>query len=382
MKKVALLGSTGSIGKSTLKVIENHPDKFQVEGLAAGSNTELLYEQVKLFRPKVVAVYDEDKARELQKRLPHIQVLSGMEGLLAVAVSGDITVCAISGSIGLLPTIEAIKAGKIIALANKEVLVCGGEYVMHLAKKHQVPILPVDSEHSALFQCLNGEKTQHLRRMILTASGGPFRNFSQEQLQKVTLEQALKHPTWNMGAKITVDSSTLMNKGLEVIEARWLFDVDPNAIEVVVHPQSIIHSMVEFIDGSILAQMSEPDMVLPIQYALSYPERIKGTLRPFDFTKAHALEFFPPDLNKFKCLDLAFKSLEMGGSASCFLNAANEELVSLFLKRAISWIDIPYHLERLLEQHVPVLIDSVDDILAMDAEGRRSVACLENKAIF
>ncbi len=373
MKTIAILGSTGSIGTSTLEVAAHLGDAIQVASLAAGENIDLLEKQARQFKPKLVAVYNKERALELKRRLPHAEVVGGAEGLAAAAAHPDVdfVVSAISGAIGLKPTIEAIKAGKDIGLANKEVLVAGGELVMRLIKKHGVRLLPIDSEHSALFQCLAGERSKDVGRLILTASGGPFRGFSADRLTKVTVEDALKHPNWSMGAKITVDSSTMMNKGLEVIEARWLFDISADRIDVVVHPQSIIHSLVEFVDGSIKAQMSEPSMLMPIQYALTYPCRAPGLLAPFDFIGNGMLEFHVPDNRKFPCLNLAYEALKAGGSAPCYLNAANEALVDRFLKKQIRWIEIGQKLQTLLGRHRLEPIDSLEEIIAIDQAARR-----------
>ena len=368
MKKVAILGSTGSIGKNTVNVIRAFPDRFQISALAAHSNIDLLEQQAKEFSPKLIAVFDASKALELKKRLPQIEILGGMEGLVAVATHGDFVVSAITGTLGLIPTLAAIEAKKDVGLANKEALVSGGALVMSLVAKNGVNLLPIDSEHSAIFQCM--QQKESVKRIILTASGGPFRQFTSEQLASVTVEQALRHPTWSMGAKVTIDSSTLMNKGLEVIEAHWLFGVPQ--IDVVVHPQSIIHSMVEYVDNSILAQMGYTDMRIPIQYALTYPERLQGPFEAFDFTK-HTLQFFAPDMEKFPCLRLAFESLKAGGTLSCYMNAANEVLVNRFLSGEISWQSIPNKLEKLMAKH-EILPPTLDNILAVDAIARQEAS--------
>jgi 1-deoxy-D-xylulose-5-phosphate reductoisomerase len=369
MKKISILGSTGSIGRSTLEVVRNlGREKVQIVAMAAHSNIDLLEQQVKEFSPELIAVFDEGKALELQKRLPKCRVVGGLEGVNAVAAYSEATLVmsAMTGTMGLVPTVEAIKAKKTIALANKEALVSGGAVVMSLARQMGVEIIPVDSEHSAIFQCLSGERKEHLRRIIITASGGPFRTYSEEQLSEITPESALKHPTWNMGPKITIDCSTLMNKGLEVIEAHWLFDVPISKIDVVIHPQSIIHSMVEFIDGSMIAQMSQPTMLVPIQYAITYPERANGIIPPFDFFKFNTLQFYKPDFERFRCLDLAFNAVKEGMSLPCFMNAANEVLVRRFLDSEISWLDIGRKLESLMEGHSPINIDSLEDVLYID----------------
>lgn len=361
MKSISILGSTGSIGQNALNVARHLPAELKVVALAARENIDLLEKQALEFHPALIAVYREDKALELQGRLPHITVLGGMEGLKAVASysAADMVVSAIAGTLGLQPTLEAIKAGKDIALANKEALVSGGSLVMKLVKEKGVNLLPIDSEHSAIFQCLKNEKKGAINRIVLTSSGGPFRNSSEEQLKEVTVEKALNHPTWKMGPKVTIDSSTLMNKGLEVIEAYWLFNLPLDKIEVIIHPQSIIHSLVEFQDFSILAQMGVPNMIVPIQYALTYPDRFPGMLEPFDFVKQGKLEFFKPDLTKFRCLGLAYEAIREGGSMPCFMNAANEMLVQRFLKREIAWKDIGVQLERMMDSHKTIPVDSL-----------------------
>ncbi len=373
MKTLSIVGSTGSIGQNTLKVAAHLEGQFQVVALAAHSNIEKLLPQIDQFHPKCVALYDSSKAKELRKLRPNLEVLEGIEGICAVAAHPDaqLTVSAMTGTLGLLPTVSAIKAGKTIALANKEALVSGGSLVMELARKHGVNIIPIDSEHSAIFQCLQGEKLSEVSRIILTSSGGPFRQKTLEQLQIVTVNDALKHPTWTMGPKVTIDSSTLMNKGLEVIEAHWLFGVGIDQIDVVVHPQSIIHSLVEYRDGSMIAQMSEPTMLVPIQYALTYPNRKPGLLPPYDFMKNSQLTFFPPDYEKFKCLKLAFEAIRQGGSYPCFMNAANEVLVHRFINGEISWADIGNRLEILMGEHGSQELNSVDQVMAIDAEARR-----------
>lgn len=373
MKRIAILGSTGSIGKNALQIARHLRDKVQVIAIAAHSNIDLLEEQARDFHPDLVAVYDESMALELQKRLPRQKIVAGMEGLKAVAAhpAVDFVVSAISGTIGLVPTITAIQAGKDVGLANKESLVSGGALVMSLVKEKGIRLIPIDSEHSAIFQCLNGEKREAIRRVILTASGGPFRSFSDEQIERITVDDALCHPTWNMGKKVTIDSSTLMNKGLEMIEARWLFDLPVSKIEVVVHPQSIIHSMVEFDDLSILAQMGEPNMKTPIQYAMTYPDRYPGLLKPFDFVKNSKLEFYAPNMDKFRCLALAFDAIEEGDSLPCYMNGANEVLVQRFINGEISWRDIGTKLERLMTRHSTKKIASLDSILAVDALARQ-----------
>jgi 1-deoxy-D-xylulose-5-phosphate reductoisomerase len=344
MKKILLLGSTGSIGVNTLEVIRKFDKSFEVFAITANSNIELLEHQVHEFKPKFVVVRNKSKANELKRSLNgKCEVISGDEGLIEITKNGDydILVSALVGFAGLAPTIESIKRGKRVALANKETLVAAGEIVMNLAKKHNSEILPVDSEHSAIFQCLVGESFNSVEKLIITASGGPFLNKSIEDIKNVTVEEALNHPNWEMGNKITIDSATMMNKGLEVIEAHWLFNFEKDKIDVVIHPQSIVHSMVEFIDGSIKAQLSLPDMKLPIQYALTYPERWESQFVNTNFPKLRELSFFEPDLDKFNCLNLAYNVMEHGGTSPCILNAANEIAVEKFLKKEISFTQIP-----------------------------------------
>lgn len=344
MKNILLLGSTGSIGVSTLDVLREFKDKFNVFALTANSNINLLYKQIKEFRPKFVVVKEKNKAIELKNLLnDQCIVLDSEAGLIEVTQNGDydILVSALVGFAGLAPTLESIKRGKRIALANKETLVAAGKMVINLANKYNAEILPVDSEHSAIFQCLVGESSNNIEKLIVTASGGPFLNKTIESLQEVTIEEALNHPNWEMGSKITIDSATMMNKGLEVIEAHWLFNLPRTKIDVVIHPQSIVHSMVEFIDGSIKAQLSLPDMKLPIQYALSYPDRWDSQFTNTHFPSLKELTFFEPDLIKFKCLKLAYEVMEQGGTAPCILNAANEIAVEKFLNKEIKFTEIP-----------------------------------------
>lgn len=375
MKKISILGSTGSIGKQTLDVVRANKDKFEVVAISANSSVDLLLEQIKEFKPKYVAVYDEVSCMKLKSMIPsdiNIEVLSGMEGLKAISSLDEIDVLltAIVGMIGLLPTLCAIRNGKDIALANKETLVCAGSLVMNEAKKYNVNILPVDSEHSAIFQCLNGEKNKEIEKIILTASGGPFRGRKKQDLLHITKNEALKHPNWSMGRKISIDSSTLMNKGLEVIEAKWLFGVDYNDIDVVVHPQSIIHSMVQFIDSSVIAQLGCPDMRLPIQYALTYPDRSVNDFERLDLAKLATLTFENPDLETFPCLKLAYETLKMGGTYSAALNSANEVLVSEFLEDKIGFYDIPYYIEKTLEAHDSIENPTLEEILEVDKWSR------------
>lgn len=371
-RKIAILGSTGSIGKNALQVASHNKEIIEIVGLAVKDNIDLLEKQIAEHSPRIVAVYNLEKAALLQKRVPHVKVVGGLEGLSEVASLSDVhtVVAAIVGAVGLIPTIEAIKAGKTIALANKEVLVSAGSYVIPLAKKHGVTLLPVDSEHNAIFQCLHQEDRKAIRRIILTSSGGPFRGYSIDQLRQVSIEQALAHPNFSMGSKITVDSSTMMNKGLEVIEAYWLFGVPLESIEVLIHPQQKIHSMVEFIDGSILAEMCEPDMVVPIQYAMTYPNRVQGLLPPYDFVKNGRLDFHAPDTATFRCLSLAYQALRAGGTMPCYMNAANEVLVQRFLQKEISWVEIGLKLDDLMMRYESSSEVSLEAILAADTQAR------------
>lgn len=352
MKKVVILGSTGSIGVSALKVIENLKDEFEVVALTANKNITLLENQVRKFRPAIVGVKNEGKADKLASEINgHCNVVAGNDGLIEIAkyTDYDILISAMVGFAGLAPTIEGIKRGKRIALANKETLVVAGEIIIDLCKKHNAELLPIDSEHSAIFQCLKGEDINEVKNLILTASGGPFLNRKLSDMKDVTVEDALRHPTWNMGSKITIDSATMMNKGLEVIEAHWLFNIPRSKINVVIHPQSIIHSMVEFIDGSIKAQMSAPDMKLPIQYALTYPERRPAHFVDTNFPRLDKLTFFEPDTQKFECLKLAFDVMDSGGTAPCVMNAANEVAVDKFFKRKLKFLQIPEAIKKALD---------------------------------
>jgi len=369
VKIISILGSTGSIGTQTLEIVRNNKD-LKVAALAAGSNITLLEEQIREFKPTLVCVYNEEKAEELKSNISDLQVkvVSGMKGLIETAVIEDasIVVTAFVGMIGIKPTVEAIKAGKDIALANKETLVTAGHIIMPLAKEKGVRILPVDSEHSAIFQSLNGENSNKIDKILLTASGGPFRGWNREQMKNVQLEDALKHPNWSMGPKITIDSSTMVNKGLEVIEAKWLFDVDIKDIQVVVQPQSLIHSMVQFEDGGIIAQLGTPDMKLPIQYALYYPERRPLAGDRVDFAKICQITFENPDMDNFKGLALAYKAGEMGGSMPTVFNAANEKAVAMFLDRKIKYLDIPQIIEECMEQHELISNPSIDEIIDIE----------------
>lgn len=366
MKYIAILGSTGSIGTQTLEVVEHNPE-LQVLALAAGSNVEKMEEQIRRFRPQIAAMWSEKAAADLKNRVADIpvKVVSGMEGLLEIAVMPqvEVLVTAIVGMIGIRPTIAAIEAGKDIALANKETLVTAGHIIMPLAKEKGVSILPVDSEHSAIFQSLNGEPADRIAKILLTASGGPFRGKTKEELARVQVEDALKHPNWAMGQKITIDSSTLVNKGLEVIEAKWLFGVELDRIQVVVHPQSIIHSMVEYVDGAIMAQLGTPDMKLPIQYALFYPDRRPMPGKKLDFYELGQMTFEKPDTETFGGLRLAYEAATVGGSLPTVYNAANEKAVELFLKRKISYLQITELIAESMEQHRVIATPSVDEIL-------------------
>ncbi|HFE65379.1 MAG TPA: 1-deoxy-D-xylulose-5-phosphate reductoisomerase [Caldithrix sp.] len=353
-KQIALLGSTGSIGENSLDVIRRHPDRFRVRYLTAHRNVEKLAAWAKELKPKGVVVTDPAQFKTAENRLRGVfRVLTGMEGILEIVQDPeiDLVLNALVGDVGVLPTYRAIQAGKNVALANKETLVAAGQLIMKSAREKGVRIFPIDSEHSAIWQCLVGEERKNIRRIILTASGGPFRTWTADQLEHVTVEQALRHPNWKMGAKITIDSATLMNKGLEVIEAYWLYDVSPGQIEVVVHPQSIIHSMVEFVDGSVKAQLGVPDMRIPIQYALSYPERLPLTVETLSFDRIKSLSFEKPDFKKFPCLEIAFRALEQGGTAPAVMNAANEVAVSKFLGGEIGFLAIPALIEKTLEKH-------------------------------
>ncbi len=375
MKNIAILGSTGSIGQSTLSVIEKFPDRFRVVALAAGNNIELLAKQVHQFKPQIVSVVNPISAESLKKKCgdPKLRIFSGIEGMIQVAAAeeAEITVSAIVGTAGLVPTMAAIRAGKTIALANKEVLVTAGELVMDECLSRGVRLLPVDSEHSAIFQCLHAGAKSDVRNLILTASGGPFRSFSQKELDAVSLGQALKHPNWSMGKKITIDSATLMNKGLEVIEARWLFGMTPDRIRVLVHPQSIVHSMVEYGDGAVVAQLGVPDMKGPIAYALSFPERLPGVSPPPDLASVGALTFEQPDLQRFPCLAYGFDALRAGGSMPAALSAANEVAVKYFLEERIGYTDIARIIRQTMDSHTPGPIKTVEDALKADLWARQ-----------
>lgn len=370
MKRIAILGSTGSIGTQTLEVARENGD-IEITGLAAGSNITLLEEQIREFSPKLAAVWSEEKARELRVRVADTdtKIVSGMEGLLEVSTLEDaeILVTAIVGMIGIRPTIEAIKAGKDIALANKETLVTAGHIIMPLAREKQVSILPVDSEHSAIFQSLQGNESKAVHKILLTASGGPFRGKKEEELMEIRVEDALKHPNWSMGQKITIDSSTMVNKGLEVIEAKWLFGVDVDRVQVVVQPQSVIHSMVEYVDGAVMAQLGTPDMKLPIQYALYYPQRRYLPGERLDFLSLGRLEFEKPDMDTFYGLRLAYEAGRTGGSLPTVFNAANELAVSMFLKREVKFLEIVEIIEDCMRTHRNIENPDLQQILNVEA---------------
>ncbi len=374
MRNVVLLGSTGSIGASTVTVAEDLPDQLRLLGLAAGNNAELLFKQTLRHRPEAISICDPAKARELQTALGvSTKVFSGDEGLLKLATlpGADIVLIAIVGTAGLQPALAAIRAGKDIAVASKEILVMAGEIVMREAQKNGVRVLAVDSEHSAIFQCLDGKPPDSVRALWLTASGGPFRTLAKEEFSAITVEQALKHPSWVMGRKITIDSATLFNKGLEMIEARWLFNINMERVKVVVHPQSVVHSMVEFVDGSILAQISTPDMCLPIQYALTYPARVRSDRVQTNLAKLGQLTFEEPDAGRFPALDLARRAGEAGGTLPAVLNAANEAAVSAFLDRKINFPQISEIVARVMDHHAVVTHPDLNQILAADAWARQ-----------
>jgi 1-deoxy-D-xylulose-5-phosphate reductoisomerase len=375
MKAISILGSTGSVGVTTLDVVGRFSDRFRVVAMAAGSNLDLLIEQVKRFHPELVSVATPELAHELAARLRdgRVTIHHGLEGAIAVATHPDaqLVMSALVGAMGLRPTLAAIKAGKDIAFANKEVLVIAGELITAAVRAHKVRLLPVDSEHNAIFQCLEGRGRDALKRIILTASGGPFRELPADRFASITIEQALKHPTWKMGSKITIDSATLMNKGLEVIEARWLFDLTSAQVSVVIHPQSVIHSMVEMIDGSVIAEMAIPDMAIPVAYALAYPERLPMThLKPLSLAENSRLTFEEPDLSRFPCLSLAYEALAAGHTMPACLNAANEELVAGFLAGRVRFIDIPRHLQAVMSRHPNSPARTIEDLLETDGWAR------------
>ena len=376
MKRIAILGSTGSIGTQTLDVISKKED-LEVTGLAAGSNITMLEQQIRQFHPKLAAVGDEKKAQELRERVADTdcKILGGMEGLMEMAAmeASDILVTAIVGMIGIRPTIAGIQAGKDIALANKETLVTAGHIIMPMAKKYGVRILPVDSEHSAIFQALNGESSRAVHKLLITASGGPFRGRKREELENIQVEDALKHPNWSMGQKITIDSATLVNKGLEVMEAKWLFDMDLDHIQVVVQPQSVIHSMIEFVDGGIIAQLGTPDMRLPIQYALYGGERRFLDGERLDFAALGSITFENPDMETFRGLPLAMQASRIGGSMPTVFNAANEKAVELFLKRKIRFLDIYTIIEETMNAHSVIKKPGVEEIITLEQETYRKI---------
>lgn len=382
-KEIAILGSTGSIGVQTLDVARNM--NLRVAGLTANTNIDILERQAREFMPQAVAVGNDELAYELQKRLKglDIRIYTGTEGISRVATieSVDTVVTSIVGIAGLIPTIEAIRKKKDIALANKETLVTAGHIVMAEAAKYNVKILPVDSEHSAIFQCLMGNNIKDISKIILTASGGPFRGKKIHELERVGVEDALKHPNWSMGSKITIDSATLMNKGLEVIEAKWLFGLELDKIQVVVHPQSVIHSMVEYTDGSIIAQLGSPDMRIPIQFALSFPDRIHNSFSKLDLLKVKELTFEEPDFETFPCLELAFRALNIGGTMPAVMNAANEAAVGLFLEGNISFLHIPRIIESVMERHIVNIEPSLDDIIEVDRWAREIVVEMINERL-
>ncbi len=372
-KGIAVLGATGSVGRNALAVIDSLRERFHVVGLTANTNSSLLAELVERYRPRYAALADKARAEELRSACPaETRVMSGIEGVLEVASApeADIVLSAIVGAAGLKPVLAAVERGKTVALANKEPLVMAGGIITALAKEHGATLLPVDSEHNAIFQCLCGNRDQEVSKIVLTASGGPFYNESPESLEFVTPEQALDHPTWDMGKKISVDSATLMNKGLEVIEAHWLFGVDVERIEVVIHPSSVVHSMVEFVDGSIIAQLGRSDMRLPIQYALTYPERTKSAVERLSITEVSPLEFFKPAIERFPCLGLAYEAARAGGTMPAVLNAANEVAVEEFLERRLGFCDIPKVIERVMSEHSPTREPTLEQVLDADAWAR------------
>lgn len=379
MKYISLLGATGSIGTQTLDVIKSHPDMFQLVAFSSGRNIELTKKIIQEYRPSLVSVADKRDYELLKQSFPAVQFSYGMEGLIEVAVfdKADILVNAVIGSVGLHPTLQAIEAKKIIAIANKETLVTAGHIVMEAAAKYNVPVLPVDSEHSAIFQCLQGENQRNIERLIITASGGSFRDLSRTELEQVTVEDALNHPNWSMGAKITIDSATMMNKGLEVIEAHWLFGLPYEKIDVLLHKESIIHSMVEFHDSSVIAQLGTPDMRIPIQYALSYPERLHtANGQRLDLATIGKLHFQQMDMERFKCLHFAYEAGKAGGTLPTVLNAANEVAVQKFLNKEISFLQIEELIEKALNSHQNILNPSLEVIQEVDLETRKRVSTL------
>ncbi len=384
MKRLAILGSTGSIGVNTLQIASQFPDRFEVVSLSAGVNISLLKEQVLRFRPKVVSVLNQELSESLRRELPRVdvEIVHGVEGLIQVATHPEVeqVVSAIVGAVGLIPTLSAIKTGKTIALANKESLVMAGKIMMEEAGRNHARILPIDSEHSAIFQSLLGHRKEDVRHLILTASGGPFLNLPVSKLQDVTVKEALHHPRWEMGKKVTIDSASLMNKGLEVIEAHWLFGIPVEKIVVLIHPQSVVHSMVEYVDGSIVAQMGIADMKIPISYALSFPERLNLSLPSLDLSRNEALTFSAPDPQRFLCLALAYQSIQRGESAPAVLNAANEVAVNAFLTGSIKFTEIPFLLQKVMEEHEVKPVRTIEDILKADHWAReRAKTYLEGR---
>jgi len=374
MKGLSILGSTGSIGTNVLRVVDAFPDRFSVVGLAAGGNVEVLAEQVARYRPKVVSVADEGAKERLSRLadLSSVRAVTGQDGMVEVATHPEarMVVSSAVGALGLVPTLRALEAGKDVALANKETLVMAGELMLARARETGARLLPIDSEHCALHECLEGRASEDVRRLLLTASGGPFRQRPRETFDRITREEALAHPTWRMGRKITIDSATLMNKGLEVIEAHWLFGMDASKIEVLIHPQSIVHSMVELVDGTVLAQLGVTDMRMPIQYALSFPEKWQAAIPGLDFTSAMHLDFEPPDRDRFPCLPLAYRALAAGGTAPAVLNAANEEAVAAFLDGAVAFGAIPETIEEVLATEPPTAALELEVVLAADRRAR------------
>jgi len=381
MRRIVLLGSTGSIGTQTLDVISQHKKDFSIIGLTAHSNIELLQTQIQSFKPKAVAVFDKVLSEKLQKKVS-VPVYSGIEGINKIAAmnEADTVVNALVGSIGIEPTVNAIRKKKNIALANKETLVAAGQLVMDEIKKNKVSLLPIDSEHSALLQCIKNENRESVKKITLTASGGPFRNYSLQQLQKVTKKDALKHPTWKMGSKITIDSATLMNKGFEVIEAHWLYGIDYKNIDVTIHPQSIVHAMVEFSDNTVISQMALPDMKIPIQYALTYPQRLAIDSNQFNINKIKALTFDKPDFKKFPCLQYAYDVGKIGGTLPAVLNAANEVAVQAFLQEKISFLDIPKIIKMQLDRHTVKKNYSLREIMVLDRNVKETTRKVVEKA--
>jgi len=384
MKRLAILGSTGSIGVNTLDIVRQFPEKFEVVSLSAGINIQLLKKQILQFRPKLVSVLNKELSETLQRELLNvpIKIVHGVEGLIQVATHPevDLVVSAIVGAVGLIPTLSAIKTGKVIALANKESLVMAGKIMMDEAKRNHAQILPVDSEHSAIFQALLGHQKEDVHRLILTASGGPFLHLPLNRLHEVTVKEALNHPHWEMGKKVTIDSASLMNKGFEVIEAHWLFNISIEKIVVQIHPQSVVHSMVEYIDGSIVAQMGIADMRIPISYALSFPHRLPLNLPPLDLSQIGGLTFFSPDPERFPCLRLAYRSIEIGETMPAILNAANEIAVNALLEGSLKFTDVPLLLQRVMEEHEVKSVHTIEDILRADQWAReRSKAILEGR---